>query len=152
MRLVETIGLQLQGDHVKAMFVSQTVVGVFKDTGSICGIGMAQVGGKRVFATCQGPGMYVVDIEDVHLFAKICDDRPKVRVFRRTFHKDVNRFADHSDGGPEEHDAERSAEDRVDCQLTGELDDQGGHEDQQAADEGQDDMPERATGIQIVFP
>ena len=75
---------------------------------------MLQVGGKSVLAACQGPGINVMDIEDVVLISEIVGYRFEVLIRRRPLHEDVNGFANDANRGPEQHDPECSPEDRVD--------------------------------------
>ena len=147
MPLVKAIRLQLQGHHMEAVIVREPTVRVFKDPGGIGWIGVAQMGRKGVFSASQGPGMYMMDIEDTVLTTEIVDHCIEVRILWCSLHEDVNGFANDSDRGPKQHDAKRGTEDRVDLEKAGELTHKGRHDDQQATDEGLDDMPERATRV-----
>ena len=83
---------------------------------------MAEMGGKRVFAAGQRPGMHMVNIQNPVLPVQVRCYSVEIRSLGRAFHENVDRFFDHAHRGPEENHPERHAEDRVNRQKAGELD------------------------------
>ena len=78
--------------------------------------------------------------------AELHQDMIDLGIYSITF---PDRLADDPDGRVEENDPESDAEDRVDFEETGFYDDRG-HDDEEAADERLDHVPDGALQVEIA--
>ena len=92
--LVETLGFELQRDHVKPMLLRQPSIGPVQQVRGLGGCPMADMGGKRVFAAGQRPSMHVVNIHNPVLVVQIRHHSVEIRSLGRALHENVDRFFD----------------------------------------------------------
>ena len=103
------------------------------------------------FARCQRPGVDMMNGLDAIDFCRSQFDGRHIDILRNGFHQNPERVAGSTPGCPDQYQSEGDAEDRVDRNKIGKIDDHGGKDDNQAADEGLHHMPECALHVEVVF-
>lgn len=115
----------------------------------------AKVCGENVPFACQRPCVGMVNILDPVENGERAHSFLQVDLLRSSFHQEPCRIAKNTQACPDKDKSENHSEDGINEQKARKFDSQRRYEDQQAADEGLQDVPKRATGVEVaaaLFP